>query len=223
MTSKNILIVAAHPDDEVIGAGGTIAAHAASGDSVFVAILAEGATVQFPGEADKISLKQDQARKAAEILGAKEVFFGLFPDQRLDTVPVLEVNQFVETIARKVEPQLIYTHHFADLNADHRIAYEAAAVAARPFSLPSFERLLCYAVDTLTHAGQGSAGFNVYSDISETLDLKLKAMQVYETEVRPFPHPRSLEALRYSAQRNGVMVGLAAAEVFQSMLEVRRR
>ena len=222
MSNKNILVVAAHPDDEVIGAGGTIAAHAAKGDAVFIAILADGATVQFPDEPDKISLKQEQARKAAEMLGAKEVFFGMFPDQRLDVVPLLEVNQFVEEIARKVQPQIIYTHHFADLNGDHRIAYEAAAVAARPFSLPSFERLMCYAVDTLTHAGQGTPGFNVYSDISDTIELKLKAMQVYETEVRAYPHPRSLEALRYSAQRNGAMVGLGAAEVFQSILEVRK-
>ncbi len=222
MSNKNILVIAAHPDDEVIGAGGTVAAHAANGDSVFIAILADGATVQFPGEADKISLKREQARKVAKILGAKDVSFGLFPDQRLDTAPVLEINQFVETIARKVQPQIIYTHHFADLNADHRIAYEAAAVAARPFSLPSVEQLLCYQVDTLTHAGQGSVSWNVYSDISETLELKLEAMQVYDTEVRPYPHPRSLEALRYSAQRNGAMVGLTAAEVFQSVLEVRR-
>jgi LmbE family N-acetylglucosaminyl deacetylase len=146
----------------------------------------------------------------------------MFPDQRLDAVPLLEINQFVEEIARKVRPAIIYTHHFADLNADHRIAYEAAAVAARPFSLPSFRQLLCYAVDTLTHAGQGTPNFNVYSDISSTIELKLKAMQVYDTEVRPHPHPRSLEALRYSAQRNGSMVGLAAAEVFQSILEVRK-
>jgi LmbE family N-acetylglucosaminyl deacetylase len=222
MSGKNIFVVSAHPDDEVIGAGGTIAAHAARGDSVFIAIVADGASVQFPNQPDKISLKQEQARKAAEILGAKEVFFGLFPDQRLDSVPLLAVNQFVEGIARRVEPQIIYTHHFADLNADHRIVYEATAVAARPFSLPSFERLLCYAVDTLTHAGQGTPTFNVYSDISQTLEVKLKAMQVYQTEVRPYPHPRSLEALRYSAQRNGAMVGLEAAEVFQSLLEVAR-
>src|ERR1041384_4860529 len=86
MSDKNILGVSAPPDDEVIGTGGTIAAHAARGDSVFIAIVADGASVQFPNQPDKISLKQEQARKAAEILGAKEVFFGLFPDQRLDTV-----------------------------------------------------------------------------------------------------------------------------------------
>jgi N-acetylglucosamine malate deacetylase 1 len=222
MTNKNILVIAAHPDDEVIGAGGTIAAHAARGDHVFIAILTEGATVQFPDDPDKISLKKQHALKAAEILGARKVFAGDFPDQRLDVTPVLEVNRFVEQVAREVEPHVIYTHHFADLNSDHRVAYEAAAVTARPFSLPSFESLLCYAVDTLTHAGQGAPQFNVYSDIGGTLELKLKAMQVYETEARAYPHPRSVEAMRYMALRNGAMVGLGAAEVFQSVLEIRK-
>ena len=223
MSNKTILVVAAHPDDEVIGVGGTIAAHAAKGDSIFIAILADGATVQFPGEPDKVSLKQEQARKVAGILGAKEVFFGMFPDQRLDTLPLLEINRFLEEIAGRVKPAIIYTHHFADLNADHRIAYEAATVAARPFNLPSLEQLLCYPVDTLSHAGHGAANLNVYCDIGSTLELKLEAMQVYETEVRAYPHPRSLDALRHSAERNGAMVGLAAAEGFQSMLAVRRR
>lgn len=222
MTGKSVLVIAAHPDDEVIGAGGTIAAHAARGDSVVIAILTEGATVQFPGDQSKVSLKKEQALKAAEMLGAKDVFSGGFPDQHLDVTPVLEVNRFVEDVARKVNPQVIYTHHFADLNADHRVAYEAAAVMARPFSLASFERLLCYSVDTLTHAGMSTPQFNVYSDISETLELKLQAMRVYETELRDYPHPRSLEAMRYAALSKGAAVGLPAAEVFQLVLEVRR-
>ena len=222
MSHKNILVVAAHPDDEVIGVGGTIAVHAAKGDHVFIAILTEGATVQFPGEPDKISLKKEQASKVAQLLGAREVFFGDFPDQRLDVAPMLEVNRFLEGVVRQVQPQIIYTHHYAELNADHRVAYEAAAVAARPFSLPSFERLLCYSVDTLAHAGQGAPQFNLYLDINETLELKLKAMQVYQTELRDYPHPRSLESIRYMALRNGAVVGLRAAEAFQTVLEVRR-
>ena len=222
MARKNILVIAAHPDDEVIGMGGTIAAHALRGDDVFIAILTDGATVQFPNDPGKVALKKEQALNAAEVLGAKKVFTGDFPDQRLDVTPILEVNRFIESIAREVEPRLIYTHHFAELNADHRIAYEAAAVAARPFSLASFEGLLCYSVDTLAHAGSTAPRFNVYSDIGETLELKLKAMEVYRTEVRPCPHPRSLEALRHMALRNGAMVGLRAAEVFESVLEVRR-
>jgi LmbE family N-acetylglucosaminyl deacetylase len=160
--------------------------------------------------------------RVAELLGAKEVFTGDFPDQRLDVTSLLDINQFVERIARKVKPQIVYTHHFAELNSDHRIAYEASAVAARPFSLPSFESLLCYSVDTLAHAGHEPAAFNVYSDIEATLEVKLQAMQIYETEVRDFPHPRSLEALRHAALRNGAVVGMRAAEVFQLMLDVRR-
>ncbi|HZT59154.1 MAG TPA: PIG-L deacetylase family protein [Pyrinomonadaceae bacterium] len=222
MAGKNVLVIAAHPDDEVIGVGGTIAAHAAAGDSVFVLILTEGASVQFPGDEGKAALKKRQALAAAELLGAREVFAGDFPDQRLDATPIIEVNRFVENVARRVKPGVIYTHHFADLNADHRVAYEAAAVAARPFSLPSFERLLCYQVDTVAHAGRGAQQFNFYSDITATLELKLRAMRVYETEVRDYPHPRSIEALRHAAMRNGAAVGLGAAEVFQTVLEVRR-
>src|ERR1051325_1422510 len=222
MAGKNILVIAAHPDDEVIGAGGTIAAHAAAGDSVFIAILTEGGPAPFRGDAEKAALKRRQAEQVARLLGAREVFAGDFPDQRLDAMPIIEVNRFVETVARRVEPSVIYTHHFADLNADHRVAYEAAAVAARPFSLPSFERLLCYPVDTLAHAGQGARRFNYYSDITATLDVKLRAMQLYETEVRAYPHPRSLEALRYAALSNGAAVGVGAAGVFESVLEVRR-
>jgi LmbE family N-acetylglucosaminyl deacetylase len=222
MAGKSVLVIAAHPDDEVIGAGGTIAAHAAAGDSVYIAILTEGASVQFPGDVGKVALKKRQAEEVAELLGARELFAADFPDQRLDVTPQLEVNRFVENVARRVNPNIIYTHHFAELNADHRVAYEAAAVASRPFSLPSFERLLCYTVDTLTHAGQRAPRFNYYSDIAETLELKLRAMRVYETELRDYPHPRSLEALRYAAQSAGAAVGLRAAEAFESVLEVRR-
>lgn len=222
MAGKSVLVIAAHPDDEVIGAGGTIAAHAAAGDAVYIAILTEGASVQFPGDVEKVALKKRQAEEVAELLGARELFTADFPDQRLDVTPQLEVNRFVEAIARKVNPNIIYTHHFAELNADHRVAYEAAAVAARPFSLPSFERLLCYTVDTLTHAGHPAPRFNYYADIAETLELKLRAMRVYETELRDYPHPRSLEALRYAAQSAGAAVGLRAAEAFESVLEVRR-
>ncbi|HYY99343.1 MAG TPA: PIG-L deacetylase family protein [Pyrinomonadaceae bacterium] len=222
MAGKSVLVIAAHPDDEVIGAGGVIAAHAADGDAVYIAILTEGASVQFPGDVEKAALKKRQAAEVAGLLGARELFTGDFPDQRLDVTPQLEVNRFVEGVARKVNPNIIYTHHFAELNADHRAAYEAAAVAARPFSLPSFERLLCYAVDTLTHAGQAAPRFNCYFDITETLELKLRAMRVYETELRDYPHPRSLEALRHAALCAGAAVGLRAAEAFESVLEVRR-
>ena len=219
---RRVLVIAAHPDDEIIGVGGTIARYASVGDSVYVAILTEGASVQFPGEPEKITLKRTHVLKAAEVLGVKEVFFGNFPDQKLDACPIIEVTNFIETIIKETYPSIVYTHHFTELNRDHRIAYEATSVAARPFSDSSIERLLCFSVDTLSHWGEGLAQYNIFSDISDTLELKLRAMQVYETEVRKYPHPRSLEALRQIAYRNGAIVGLKAAEMFQLILEVCR-
>ena len=220
--TKRILVVAAHPDDEVLGAGGTIAKHARNGDEVYVVIVAEGAGIQFPGQPEKSILKSEQARAAAKILGVKEVFEGKFPDQKLDQFPVLEIIQFLEKVITETEPQIIYTHHFSELNQDHRVCHEATMIAARPFNLPHLERLLCFSVDTLSNLGQGTAQYNVYHDISETIETKIEAMQVYNTEVRAYPHPRSLEALRLIAARNGAMVGLKAAEIFQSILEIHK-
>lgn len=220
---QSVLVVAAHPDDEVIGVGGTVARHAAEGDAVYVAVLTEGCSAQYPEDAERMAaLKKEQTLRAAEMLGVSEVFTGDFPEMRLDALPVFEVTRFLEGVVRKVRPGVVYTHHFAELNRDHRTAYEATTVAVRPYALPSFERLLCYQVDTLEHWGHGPAQYNVYSDVSETLEAKLRAMAVYETEVREHPHPRSLEALRQAALRNGAAVGLKAAEVFQLVLEVRR-
>jgi len=219
---RSVLVVAAHPDDEVLGAGGTIAKHASAGDAVYVAVLTEGASIQFPGQPEKIALKKSQALKAAEILGVREVFFGDFPDQRLDACPIIEVTSFIEAVVRKTNPSIVYTHHFTELNQDHRVAYEATAIAARPFSHSSLERLLCFSVDTLSYWGKGTAHHNVFSDISDTLEVKIRAMQVYETEVRDYPHPRSLEAIRQAAYHSGTMVGLKAAERFQLILELCR-
>jgi LmbE family N-acetylglucosaminyl deacetylase len=220
--SHNILVVAAHPDDEVLGAGGTIAQHVTRDGAVYVAILAEGASVQFPDAPEMIAVKQSQALKAAEVLGVKDVFFGNFPDQQLDTHPFMQITGFIEELVRKIHPNVVYTHHFSELNRDHRVAYEATSVAVRPFSCAFLERFLCFMVDTVGHWGQGVAQYNVFSDISATLEAKLQAMQAYETEVRTYPHPRSLEALRHMAYRNGAMVGLPAAEMFQLVVEVHR-
>lgn len=220
---QSVLVVAAHPDDEVIGAGGTMARHAAAGDSVYVAVLTEGASAQYPEEGERMAaLKKEQTLRAAALLGVSEVFTGDFPELRLDALPIFEVTRFLEGVVKRVLPNVVYTHHFAELNRDHRAAYEATAVAVRPYALPCFERLLCYQVDTLEHWGHGPAQYNVYADISASLDAKLKAMAVYESEVREYPHPRSLEAMRQTALRNGAAAGLKAAEIFQLVLEVQR-
>lgn len=217
---KSVLVVAAHPDDEVIGVGGTIARHVAHGHDVHLAMLTEGASVQFPGDTSKIHLKKQQVESAAKLLGIKRVFFAEHSDQKLDTLPILQLNQFVEHVARTVGAQIVYTHHYADLNNDHRLAFSATTVAVRPFALQSFEKLLCYCVDTLSHHGHGIPRSNVFVDISDFLERKLEAMEIYETEVRDYPHPRSTEALRQIAMSNGVRIGMRMAEVFELVLSV---
>ena len=220
---QNVLVVAAHPDDEVIGVGGTIAQHAAAGDAVYVVVLTEGTSAQYRDDWEKIAArKKEQTIRVAELLGVTEVFTGDFPEMRLDALPIYEITRFLEKVVAQVKPNIVYTHHFAELNRDHRTAYEATTVAVRPFVLPSLKRLLCYQVDTLQHWGHGPAQYNVYTDITKHLEIKLEAMSIYETEIREYPHPRSLEAMRQIAYRNGAAVGLRAAEIFQLVLEVQR-
>ena len=220
---QNILVVAAHPDDEVIGVGGTIVRHVSEGDAVYVAVLTDGTSVQYPDDWERIAArKKEQTIRVAGRLGVAEVFTGNFPEMRLDALPIFEITRFLEKVVAQVKPNIVYTHHFAELNRDHRTAYEATTVSVRPFVLPSLKRLLCYQVDTLEHWGHGPAQYNVYSDITKTLETKLEAMAIYETEIREYPHPRSLEAMRQIAYRNGATVGLRAAEIFQLVLEVQR-
>lgn len=220
---QNILVVAAHPDDEVIGVGGTILHHASAGDAVYVAVLTEGTSAQYPDDWEQIAArKKEQTLKVAELLGVTKVFTGDFPELRLDALPIFEITRFLEKVAAQVKPNIVYTHHFSELNRDHRTAYEATTVSVRPFALPSLKRLLCYQVDTLEHWGHGPSHYNVYTDITKTLETKLEAMAIYETEIREHPHPRSLEAMRQIAYRNGAAVGLRAAEIFQLVLEVQR-
>lgn len=220
---QNILVVAAHPDDEVIGVGGTIVQHASAGDRVYVAVLTEGTSAQYPDDWERIAAqKKQQTITVGELLGVTEVFTGDFPELRLDALPIFEITRFLEKVVAKVKPNIVYTHHFAELNRDHRAAYEATTVSVRPFAVPCLKKLLCYQVDTIEHWGHGPAQYNVYADITKTLETKLEAMAIYQTELREYPHPRSLEAMRHTAYRNGAAVGLRAAEIFQLVLEVQR-
>jgi LmbE family N-acetylglucosaminyl deacetylase len=207
----------------VIGVGGTIVQHASEGDAVYVAVLTEGTSAQYPDDWERIAArKKQQTLRVAEVLGVSEVFTGDFPELRLDARPIFEITRFLEKVVTRVKPNIVYTHHYAELHRDHRTAYEATTVSVRPYALPSLKRLLCYQVDTLEHWGHGPAQYNVYTDITKTLETKLQAMAIYETEVREHPHPRSLEAMRQIAYRNGAAVGLRAAEIFQLVLEVQR-
>lgn len=226
--SDRVLVIAAHPDDEVLGCGGTIARLAAEGYQVFILILAEGLTSRAGFQRNKdqhlLELHHERAQKAGRLLSAQRVKLGGFPDQKMDAVPLLDITQAIEREIAEVQPHTIFTHHGGDLNLDHVIAFRATMTATRPVLGGIVKKLLAYEVPSSTEWAfqQFSPVFhpNVFVDISQTLEVKIQAMQLYESEARPFPHPRSPEVLRATAQHWGSVVGLPAAEAFQCVREI---
>jgi LmbE family N-acetylglucosaminyl deacetylase len=225
----NVLVIAAHPDDEVLGCGGTIRRLANEGHAVSIAILGEGITSRFEQResVNKNQIKQLHARsrKVAVLLGAKDVSLFSLPDNRFDTVPLLDVVKIIENLVEKLKPQVVYTQHGGDLNLDHAVTFRATLTATRPITGRSVRAVYAYEVASSTEWAftQFSPPFkpNVFTDIGLTLDMKIQAMETYDSEVRKFPHPRSPEALRATAKRWGSVVGVTAAEAFQCVWEVQ--
>ena len=220
---NKVLVVAAHPDDEVLGCGGTIAKHCENGDEVNVIILAEGLTSRDEkrnrnAKVKELNLLKKQSIEANKILGVKDLKFFDFPDNRMDSVDLLDVVKVVENCIKKFKSSIIYTHHSGDVNIDHRIIHDAVVAACRPIPNHSVKNLLFFEVASSTEwqVNNSYSSFvpNWFVDISQTLDLKLKALEKYKSEMRDFPHARSLQALEYLAKWRGVSVGVAAAESF---------
>lgn len=225
---KRILTVAAHPDDEVLGCGGTMARHAAEGDEVYVAILGEGSTSRSGTReaADKSlvdGLERD-ARAAAAAMGVRQVFFSGLPDNRFDTLPLLDVVKVVEKLVADLAPDLVYTHHSGDLNVDHQVCARAVLTATRPKPGFCVKEVLAFEVLSATEwAFDTIAPFRpgIFVDIGAYLPAKLKAMSLYPTELCDFPHPRSLKALEAAALRWGSTAGFQAAEPFELVRGLR--
>jgi len=217
-----VLVIAAHPDDEVMGAGGTIAKHVRQRDEVYLCIVTKAYTPDWSEET--IKEKRKEAIKASSILGIKKTYFCELPTVMLDTLPQKELNKKISDVVKKVRPDTIYTTHKGDINSDHRLVFEATMVAVRPVSDYLISRVLSY---ELLSSTDWAPPFpermfipNVYVDISETLETKIKAMSVYKTELREYPHPRSIEAIAIQAKRRGTDIQVEAAEAFMLMREI---
>ncbi|HEX6504198.1 MAG TPA: PIG-L family deacetylase [Terriglobales bacterium] len=225
----NVLVVAAHPDDELLGCGATVARLAREGHAVYIAILGEGITSRHrtreSAEAEKLKSLHDASRRVADLLGAKDLSLHGLPDNQFDSLPLLEVIKIVEELIERWRPTAIYTHHCGDLNIDHEVVGRAVLTATRPMQGQSVRELYMFEIASSTEWAfqQLSPVFrpNVFVDIAETLPLKLKGMRLYETEARPFPHPRSTEALTAIAQRWGSVSGCQAAEAFEAVRLLR--
>lgn len=219
---ERILVIAAHPDDEVLGMGGTIAKYSARGDEVAVLIVTDGSTTQYrdnPDIQNIINAKKRETANCAEVLGVKHIFYGGLPDMKLDVTPHIEINRVIENTINNFQPTMVFTHFIGDVNKDHRRVYESTLVACRPVAEQCVKRLFLYSVPSSTEWNvQTSTNVflpNWYEDISGAFaEKKYKAMECYKTELREYPHPRSIQYLRTADTAEGNRVGLLAAESF---------
>lgn len=214
---KKILVLAAHPDDELLGLGGSLIKHVRDGCEVHVVIMSEGASSRYE-DGMKNKLKES-AYKAGEVMGVKQVHFCDMPDQRMDRIALLDVIQPIESLIEQIKPETIYVHHHGDVNQDHRVVFEATMVAARPVKGSSVKKILCYETPSSTEWCPPFSDRvfipNVFVDITDTIEQKLDAFRCYESELRQFPHPRSIETLKNTARQWGSKVGLEYAEAFE--------
>lgn len=223
--TESVLCIAAHPDDEVLGCGGTLARHAAAGDALHVLILADGESSRNSTDDAAVSQRHNAAEAAADALGIPAPQCLQLPDNRLDSMDLLDVVQRIEPVIAEIAPSIIYTHHGGDLNIDHRIAHEATLTACRP--QPGCTVRAIYAFETPSSTEWASTGMSApflptrYTNIADYWERKQRALQAYQDELRPPPHARSLEGVEALARWRGASVGLPLAEAFMVIRELQ--
>lgn len=220
---KTVLVVAAHPDDEILGVGATAARHVAEGDRVYALILGEGQTSRGAHREDigrdVVEQLHHNTMESAKAVGFSEVFFADFPDNRFDDVDLLDIVKAVEGKIQELKPQIIYTHYSGDLNIDHQCTARAVLTATRPMADCCVEEI--YAFETLSssewnfdYSAQPAFCPNVFVDITDYYDKKEQAMNCYVSELCTFPHPRSLTGMDVLSRTRGMAAGMERAEAF---------
>lgn len=226
-SAGSILVVAAHPDDEVLGCGGTIARIAAQGGKVNVMFLGDGVTSRGEDAATAraaIGRREQAARSAMAILGGNAPRFGNLPDNGLDQVPLIEICKRIESVVNELKPAVVFTHHGGDLNIDHQLVHRAVVTACRPMPQSSVRAVLCF--ETLSSTEWSSAAIGelfrptLHINIADFLATKLRALDCYAEELRDFPHARSSENVANVARVRGASVGFDAAEAFVVVREI---
>lgn len=220
-----ILVIAPHPDDEVLGCGGTIKKYVKGGNSVYLCIVTKAYSPDW--SEDFIKNRQDEIKCAVKTLGVKKAVFLDFPTVKLDTIPQKQLNDSISKCIQEVEPEILFIPFYGDINKDHKLISEAALVSARPKPKSSIKKVFCYEVLSETEWAAPPKKLedvfipNYYEDISEFLDYKLKAMSCYKSELKDYPHPRSPEGIKILAQKRGMEVGKKYAEAFILVREIK--
>jgi LmbE family N-acetylglucosaminyl deacetylase len=224
---NKILVIAAHPDDEILGCGGTIRRLVDEGCEAYVLILGEGVTSRdekrdLKKRKAKISNLKEEMLQANRLIGATSVTAEDLPDNRFDSVPFLDITKIIEKHKARMKPDIVFTHYQFDLNIDHRITYEAVMTASRPLARETVKEIYSFEILSSTE-WSSSACFSpdTFFDISGTIKNKLDAMKKYRSELCKYPHPRSLEGVELSAKYWGMRIGLEHAEAFKNIRRVR--
>ena len=219
---NHILVVAAHPDDEVLGCGGVMARHTAQGDEVHVLVVSRGIPEIFPPK--EIEETRKELCLAHQILGVTHVYFLDFPAPKLDVIPGHQLADAIGQVLQSFQPRVIYLPHRGDLHADHRAVYYATLVAARPVNDCPVRRLLCYETLSETEWGppSGDSAFvpTIFVDITHYLERKLEAMARYRSQLKKPPDSRSLQSIEALARLRGSTVSVQAAEAFMLVREI---
>lgn len=219
---ERVLVIAAHPDDEVLGMGGTIAKLAESGNDIALLIVTDGSSTQYKDKENIekiIDAKKEETKNSCAILGINRIYYAALPDMKLDTVPHTDINAAIERIILEFEPSAVYTHFWGDVNKDHRLVYESTLVACRPTQSQCVKKIFAYSVPSSTewNIQKADTAFmpNCIVDISGNYaEKKYRAIECYHTELREYPHPRSVEYLKIADVAEGNHYGLMAAESF---------
>ena len=224
---QKILVVVAHPDDEILGMGGTIVKLCAQGKDVHVLIVTDGSSAQYRDSADLqqiIEAKKLETKNACDRVGVKSIHYGGLPDMRLDVTQHIQVNQAIEKVVDEIQPDAIFTHFYGDVNLDHQCVFKSVMVAARPVADQVVKEVYCFDVPSSTEWNAFNAATmfmpNVAVDIENFAEQKYAALAEYKTELREFPHPRSIEHIRKQDEANGLKVGLRSAENFMLIRKV---
>lgn len=224
MNQKKVMIIVAHTDDEALGMGGTIAKHVKDGDNVSAISMTDGVGARAISKKSDIIERQKSAVISSQILAFEWLKSGSFPDNGMDSVPLLEIIHFIEDAKKKIQPDLVYTHSQADLNVDHRIVSNAVLTAFRPQPSEKCSEIRCFEIASATDYSHKSVTNtfypNLFIDITAYWDAKFNSLKAYNAEMREYPHSRSFEGVKNLAQYRGNQVGLEFAEAFEVLRRI---